>query len=188
MFERHVTKFMILSIFFISMAILAYEICLMRIFAITQWHHFAYMIISIALLGCGASGTLLSLGRSWFKKNFLCYYRLFSGLFPVTILLSYVLSQQIRFNPFEIVWNPRQIYALVAYYLILFVPFFVAALCLGLVLSYYPEQIGWSYGANLLGSGCGVLGIVVCLSTWHPVLVLYLDQRCRLARNESGLV
>lgn len=145
----------------------------MRIFAITQWHHFAYMIISIALLGCGASGTLLSLGRSWFKKKFLCYYRLFSGLFPVTILLSYVLSQQIRFNPFEIVWNPRQIYALVAYYLILFVPFCVAALCLGLVLSYYPEQIGLSYGANLLGSGCGVLGIVACLSTWHPVLVLY---------------
>ena len=113
---------MFISIFFISMAILAYEICLMRIFSITQWHHFAYMIISIALLGFGASGTLISLCHSRFKIHFSFYYRLFSGLFPAAILLSYFFSQQIRFNPFEIVWNPRQIYALVAYYLILFVP------------------------------------------------------------------
>ena len=164
---------MIISIFFISMAILAYEICLMRIFSITQWHHFAYMIISIALLGFGASGTLISLCRFRFKTHFSFYYRLFSGLFPIAILLSYFFSQQIRFNPFEIVWNPRQIYALVAYYLILFVPFFVAALCLGLLFIRYSEQIGWFYGANLLGSGCGALGVVACLSLWHPVLVLY---------------
>ncbi|GAK58987.1 spermidine synthase-like protein [Candidatus Vecturithrix granuli] len=164
---------MLFSIFFISMAILAYEICLMRIFAITQWHHFAYMIISIALLGFGASGTVISLCRSRFKNHFFFYYRGFSGLFPLTILLSYVLSQQIRFNPFEIVWNPRQIYAIVAYYLVLFVPFFLAAMCLGLVFIRYPEHIGWFYGANLLGSGCGVLVVVGCLMLWHPVLVLY---------------
>jgi hypothetical protein len=44
----------------ISAAILAYEVLLMRLFSIIGWHHFAYMIISIALLGFGVSGTALA--------------------------------------------------------------------------------------------------------------------------------
>ena len=35
----------------------------MRLYAIVGWHHFAYMMISIALLGFGASGTALALAR-----------------------------------------------------------------------------------------------------------------------------
>jgi spermidine synthase len=44
-----------------SAAVLAYQVVLVRAFAIGQWHHFAYMVISIALLGFGASGSLLAL-------------------------------------------------------------------------------------------------------------------------------
>ena len=39
---------------------LGYEILLIRLFSVIQWHHFAYMIISLALLGYGASGTFLA--------------------------------------------------------------------------------------------------------------------------------
>ena len=53
----------LLSIALISAAALAYEILLMRLFSIIQWHHFAYMMISLALLGYGASGTFLVLTR-----------------------------------------------------------------------------------------------------------------------------
>jgi len=35
----------------VSAAALAYEILLTRLFAIIQWHHFAYMMINVALLG-----------------------------------------------------------------------------------------------------------------------------------------
>jgi hypothetical protein len=38
-------------------AAIGYEIVLKRLFAIALWHHFVYMIISLALLGYGASGT-----------------------------------------------------------------------------------------------------------------------------------
>ncbi len=40
-----------LLVFLVSALILAFEIVLMRSFSITQWHHFAAMIISVALLG-----------------------------------------------------------------------------------------------------------------------------------------
>ena len=43
----------------LSAAAIAYEILLTRLFAIALWHHFAYMVISLALLGYGASGTFL---------------------------------------------------------------------------------------------------------------------------------
>ena len=49
------------SVALISATVLAYEVLLTRLFSIVQWHHFAYMVISIALLGFGASGTFLAL-------------------------------------------------------------------------------------------------------------------------------
>ncbi|MGD8593475.1 MAG: hypothetical protein PVF82_11615, partial [Gammaproteobacteria bacterium] len=59
------SRFPAISIFLVSMSALAYEILLMRIFSIIQWHHFAYMIISLALLGYGVSGTFLSITQQW---------------------------------------------------------------------------------------------------------------------------
>jgi hypothetical protein len=47
----------------LSAAALGYEILLMRLFSIILWHHFAYMMISVALLGYGAAGTFVALAR-----------------------------------------------------------------------------------------------------------------------------
>ena len=52
-----------LAVTFLSASTLAYEILLVRVFAIEQFHHFAYMAISIAMLGFGTSGTWLALVR-----------------------------------------------------------------------------------------------------------------------------
>ncbi len=43
-----------------SAAVLIFEIVLSRVFAITQFHHFVFVTVSLALLGFGASGSLLS--------------------------------------------------------------------------------------------------------------------------------
>ena len=42
-----------------SLATLMLQVCLTRIFSVALWHHFAFMVVSIAFLGYGASGTLL---------------------------------------------------------------------------------------------------------------------------------
>ena len=54
-----------LAIALVSAAALAYQLLLMRWLAIAHWHPFAVMIISLALLGHGASGTWLSL---WLRE------------------------------------------------------------------------------------------------------------------------
>ena len=50
-----------IAIALLSACMLAYEVALTRLFSIVLWHHFAYMIISAAMLGYGASGTALAL-------------------------------------------------------------------------------------------------------------------------------
>ncbi|NNJ74599.1 MAG: hypothetical protein HKP56_05510, partial [Anderseniella sp.] len=59
-----------LALAVISVAVLAYEVLLVRLFAIVQWHHFAFMAISIALLGFGISGTLLAIWQEWARPRF----------------------------------------------------------------------------------------------------------------------
>ncbi|MGB9879266.1 MAG: hypothetical protein ACPLRM_00765, partial [Anaerolineae bacterium] len=49
------------GIFLASAATLFFELALTRLFAVTQWYHFAFISVSVALLGFGASGTWLTL-------------------------------------------------------------------------------------------------------------------------------
>ncbi|GAI47516.1 unnamed protein product, partial [marine sediment metagenome] len=47
--------FMHLGILLLSAATLLFEITLTRVFSVAQWYHFAFMVVSLALLGFGAS-------------------------------------------------------------------------------------------------------------------------------------
>ena len=46
----------------------------MRLFSIIQWHHFAYMMISLALLGYGVSGAFLMLLQRPMLQHFAASY------------------------------------------------------------------------------------------------------------------
>ena len=46
-------------VFALSCGILGFEIALMRVLLYASWHHFAFLVISVVLLGFGASGTVL---------------------------------------------------------------------------------------------------------------------------------
>ena len=58
------------GVFLVSAAAIGYELLLMRVLSIIQWHHFAYMIISLALLGYGASGPFIALFRRTLEPRF----------------------------------------------------------------------------------------------------------------------
>ena len=107
-----------LATLLISATAIAYEILLMRVLSIVQWHHFAYMIISLALLGYGASGTFIALCKRWLEPRFDLAFSISALLFSVTIVACFVLGQRVPFNALEIVWNPWQYWNLAAIYLI----------------------------------------------------------------------
>ena len=123
------------SIALISAAALAYEILLMRLFSIIKWHHFAYMMISLALLGYGASGTFLALSRRWLEGRFLVAYVVNAVLFGIGAVVCFRLAQVVPFNPLEVLWDPQQPLWLMLIFLLLFIPFFCAANCICLAFS-----------------------------------------------------
>ncbi|MGZ8223045.1 MAG: spermine/spermidine synthase domain-containing protein [Methylobacter sp.] len=156
----------------ISASALAYEILLMRLFSIIQWHHFAYMMISLALLGYGVSGVFLALNRDRLAQLFPAAIMTNMLLFSLFAPACFLLAQQIPFNPAEMLWTPVQLLYLCGIYLILALPFFFAANVIGLSLYQYKSQASSIYAADLCGAGLGSAGVILLLFVVFPEKIL----------------
>ena len=147
----------------LAAGILGYEILLARLLAIVHWHHFAYMIIAVALLGFGAAGSLVAV----FQTPLLARFRwAFGGAalgFGAGAPLAFALAQSLPFNALEIAWDRAQLGWLFALYLVLSVPFFSAALALALAFRAHAARAGALYRMDLIGAGLGALGMVFLL-------------------------
>jgi hypothetical protein len=151
----------------ISAAIIAFQLILMQILSYVQWYHFAYMIISIALLGFGAAGKFLTIFQQKLEKN---YYTLFPFLLIVTAILIPVVvgianSEAVRFDSLLIFQDSRHIGKLILTYFIFFLPFLTGALAIGMSFSKFADQIGKIYFSNLIGSGIGGI-IAIFFMQW----------------------
>ncbi len=141
----------------------------MRLFSIIQWHHFAYMMISVALLGFGASGTFLSLTIRRLLRGFHLVYSINGLCFALSMVAGVLLAKEVPFNPLEILWDYGQWTRLLEIYLLLCLPFFFAANCIGLALSHFTDYIHRVYASDLLGAGGGALGIILLLYVLSPI-------------------
>jgi SAM-dependent methyltransferase len=150
----------VIAVALISAAALAYEILLMRLFSIILWHHFAYMIISLALLGYGASGALLTLAQSAVQQRFAPLFCAAAAAFGVSAIGSFVLAQRVPFNPLEILWDPRQPAYLLAIYLLLALPFLCAGACVCMAFSRWRGIVSRIYSFDILGAGAGSLAVI----------------------------
>jgi spermidine synthase len=157
-----------IAVALLSGASLAYEILLMRLLSIIQWHHFAYMIISLALLGYGVSGVFLALSREWLAERFGWTFPGAALLFSAAAPGCFWLAQRLPFNPAEIFWAPMQLLYLFLLYVLLALPFFFAATAIGLALYRFREQVAGIYAADLLGAGLGSMTVVGALFLLPP--------------------
>ncbi len=156
----------------ISAAVLGYEILLMALFSLIQWHHFAYMVVSVVLLGFGASGTFLVFTRRWFVTRFRSVAVIQACLFATTSLGCFVVAQRLSFNPEELLWDSSHWIRLELIFLLLALPFFFAANLIGLVLITFRRELSRVYAADLTGAGFGALAIVGLLFLVQPSTAL----------------
>ena len=161
-----------IAIALISATALAYEVLLTRLFSITLWHHFAYLIISAALLGYGASGTFLALMGKRLARHFGPAFVAFACAFGISTSASFLIAQRIPFNPLELFWDVRQSGYLLGIYGALLVPFFCAGTCMGLAFSRFHSRIPHVYSADILGAGAGSLAVVAVLFVVAPMQAL----------------
>ncbi|MBK9608790.1 MAG: SAM-dependent methyltransferase [Betaproteobacteria bacterium] len=157
-----------LAIALLSAAALGYEILLTRLFSIIQWHHFAYMLISVALLGYGAAGTFVTVARRVLLPRFGAVFTASAALFGISAVLGFALAQRVPFSPLEILWDPRQPWLLLLVYLLLVPPFFFVATALCLTFARFGGQVHRIYSFDALGAGLGSLGILAALFLLLP--------------------
>jgi spermidine synthase len=143
------------GLFLLSAASLAFEIILTRVFSVAQFYHFAFMVVSLALLGFGASGTFLSLFPGVERGADLRVLSRLGWLFALTAVGSYLLTLFVPFDSFRIVRDWRQIGVLLLHYVALAAPFFCSGAAVGLLLAVRPQDAGRVYAANLTGSAAG---------------------------------
>src|SRR5215475_6558940 len=156
----------------VSAAALAYEILLTRLFSIIQWHHFTYMMISVALLGYGAAGTVVTLLQDRLMRRPEAAFALGAALFGVSAPICFLIAQQVPFNALEFLWDFKQPLWLLVLYLLLFVPFFFAAVCVCLIFTRYAAQAGRIYSFDILGAAAGCLAVIIGLFAMRPLGVL----------------
>ncbi len=158
----------LVGVFLTSMSTLTLEVVLTRIFSVTMRYHFAFLAISLALMGSAMAGVLLyffpNLTQPGRARRWIALAALALAL---VVPLTFVLYLQI---PFQLTLSSsgvpsRQILYLALIYLDMTVPFLLSGLILSLALSAWPEQAGRIYWADLSGAALGCLLSILALET-----------------------
>ncbi len=122
------------AVFLVSAAVLAAQVVLLRIFSIESFHHFAYMAVGMALLGFGASGTLLIVLEHRLRDRLSAWFAGLCAAFPVALAVGLWLAGRVPFEPTQLLWEPGQWGWLALTYAVLTAPFLVAAGAVGIAL------------------------------------------------------
>lgn len=147
-----------IGLILLAAGVLTFEITLTRIFAIQQFHHFAFVVISLAVMGFSASGVILSL-----RKNPLPLTLVSIG-FATAIGISYLTINYLPFDSYSISLDPKQIWILLLYFTATGAPFLLAGLAIGASLSESGTEAFRPYAANFFGSALGCLVAITSIS------------------------
>jgi len=152
----------------VSATVVALQIGLIRALAVASYHHFTYLVISTALLGFGASGTLLSLIRQRALAGYEKWVLAALVLFVVSTAWTYRIAASLPLDVQYLLYSVRQLGWLALYLFLLFIPFFAGGFLIGLILTRFNEKVGALYGLNLGASGFGGIAGVLLTFVVQP--------------------
>jgi hypothetical protein len=152
-----------IAVFLITLSGLIFEIGLTRIYSATIWYHYAFVAISVALLGWGLGGVTLHLLRRFLIPTVekaavlaLCY--------AATIVVCLWL----------IVQFPFRLERLPLYFIAPLVPFFLAGMALSMIFHLHREIASTLYFADLIGASLGALAVTFLLESFGSESTLLL--------------
>ena len=147
-----------LAVGLLAAATLGIQIGLTRLFSFLYWHHFAFMIIGIGMLGFGAAGARLAYtggivdGPSAHTRA----ARAATAAALAVVLYLYC-GPLVNFAPLRLLEEPEQFLQLSGLYLLILIPFTALGLAQGSIIAGYRAHAHRVYGADLLGAGLGCL-------------------------------
>ena len=146
----------------VSFAALLLELALTRLFSVVLFYHFAFLAISIALLGLGAGGVFAYVLKAWlgkFDTRQLAARLCMLNAIVVVIVLEIVLHTRVALEA-----SLKNFRHLTELYLSAAIPFFLTGLLFSVVFARESHRIPRLYGADLCGGALACLAIVPLLN------------------------
>src|SRR5215510_13426610 len=151
-----------LGISLLTLSVLMLELSLTRLYSATMYYHYAFMAISLALFGSGASGVFIyiiqrkvnpaSTGR-WLSTMALAFA--VSTVFALYVILSLPLT----FEP-----GMENYYRLAKIYAATSLPFFFAGCAITIAITRLAKEISRLYLFDLAGAALGCLLLIPVLN------------------------
>ena len=154
--------------FIVASVTLQAQILLHRMVSVKLLSNYAFLVISLTMLGFAISGVLLTRFRSILASHLHESLVTLSALLALSLVLASVLLYRVDpgiYAPSSRAAFVTQLITLMPLALLLAVPFVFAGLALGLLLSHPQLRTGRIYGADLAGSAVGAF-LAVPLITW----------------------
>jgi len=151
------------------------------------------MVISIAMLGIGSAGTVLSIYpvrkqlQSEPSDGLNSRASVYAMLAGISIILGYIISNHISFEPIKLLWDRNQIFYVALYCFVLSIPFFFAGILIATVFLTRSEKSESIYFSDLFGAGTGSLAVLGLLNIAGPEYsVLTASTLCFFASFVTG--
>src|SRR5207237_489886 len=132
-----------------SFAALLLELALTRLFSVVLFYHFAFLAISIALLGLGAGGVCAYLAKTRLAR--LETRALLARLSALNALLIPVVLEVVLHVPVSLKLTGANFLNLTEIYLASAMPFFITGLQFSVLFAREARHIPRLYGADLAG-------------------------------------
>ena len=146
----------------VSCASLLLELALTRLFSVVLFYHFAFLAISVALLGLGAGGVFAHLFRTTLSQWSI--ERLGSSLLATNSVIMLVVLEVVLHSAVSLSLELRNFEKLTVIYLVSAVPFFITGLLFSVVFARETAQISRLYGFDLIGGALACLMLVPILN------------------------
>jgi|HubBroStandDraft_1064217.scaffolds.fasta_scaffold00098_21 hypothetical protein len=145
-----------------SFAALLLELALTRLFSVVLFYHFAFLAISIALLGLGAGGVFAYLLKKQLAR--IPTRTLAARLCMVNSALVLLVLEIVLYVPVELTVTGKNFLHLSVLYLAAAVPFFLTGLLFSVVFARETWRCPRLYGADLGGGSLACLAVVPLLN------------------------
>jgi predicted membrane-bound spermidine synthase len=147
-----------LGVSFISLAVLILELTLTRLFSATMYYHFAFMAISVALFGSGASGVFIYIAGQ--KLDAVYTDRWLGGAAALFALTTIFALYVILNKPLTLDSRMENYYKLTAIYAATALPFFFAGCTITIAITRLAGEISRLYLFDLGGAAAGCLLLI----------------------------
>jgi hypothetical protein len=155
------------SVFALSAAALGVQVVWTRIFSFMIWYHFAFLVISVAMLGFTSGGLALQLKPRWLEGGRpAVMFRCALG-FGLTVMLGLLVILNMPFDA-GVLDDAKNFSFFVLMIAIVAAEFFFAGLFVAFAISTAPERVARIYLANMTGSGVGCALSIVLLDRMLP--------------------